>query len=549
MTCYTNTTIPGSKFSLPDFNITGLISQQRYCETSKNTDCYNRGNAVVNEGGYKEFCNTDNLCTNCGTPTKDSSKSTATCHNTTHITNKTHYTYSSFPTCNGAAPTFLTACGTGKICSSNNECVTPNSDCTTNGACNENQPCSNPNHCGGKLTCDSNTCKDPKDCRVHNNCTSSETCDETPDCKSGLNLKCSGSKTCQTHTSDNCQSKGTCGNGQTCNPGSDNCEAGLTCESDSSKCRSTNDCRVNGNCQNGNTCTPDSTDCGTGLTCESDSSKCRSTNDCRVNGNCPSGHTCTPGSDDCGSGLTCSSSGTCQTKRNCPDARETCVNSYSRVKDRPANCGTTTYENCGSSKVCYRFSHNDARCVNPRNLGQSCVADVQCSGSSICEDRKCINPCTRTVTCNGQTATITSTRCQEDTQTCADSKYCQERTGNGVACLDRKNNGMTCSLNKQCKSEVCDDAYNKCKPRESSCLVNAQCYGNPNKPYCKISQFECVGCLSHTNCPDNEWCYSNQCVNKKPNGASCTSDSQCQSNNCVYFPGPDFFECQPPGVQ
>jgi len=472
MTCYTKNIFTGNT-DFGDFRIVGLISQQKYCEALA-SKCHNNGDPFTEDGKVEDCIN--NLCTIC-TPKEKSTPSTSyTCHNTTHRNLTKTFTYD--VSCQGVSNTYTSdnpiSCGVGKVCSSSNTCVTPNSDCTSNGACDEEETCSSDSHCAGTLECDSgaNKCREADDCRSDNTCTSGETCDETPDCAG--NLKCSGSDNeCTTHSESTCASTGTCGEGKTCTSSGNECEAGYGCDADSNKCVKINDCRWNNNCNSGSSDTCyHSNDCGS-LTCNS--------GNCQTSGG--------GGGDD----------GTCQVNQNC-------VNGYSQVQQRYRGCGTGIIDTCSSSEVCRKFSTNDARCVSPYvNKGAYCSHDRQCKNSLQCTSGTC-GTCTQSATCNGNTATITNTKCQTlPPRNCGSGDYCQ--SGDGGGCKDKKDDGQSCSTDPECESGTCGDNSNICIKAGGQCGGPSDCPSN--KKAC--INYECEDCSQDSHCASDEQCTNNRC--------------------------------------
>jgi len=327
------------------------------------------------EDGKVEDC-VNKLCKLC-TPKKGSAPSTSyTCHNTTHRNLTKTFTYD--VSCQGVSNTYTS---------------------------------DNPISCGvGKVCSSSNTCVTPNsDCTTNGACDEEETCSNDNHCAGTLECE-SDSNKCR--ESDDCRQDNSCVSDEICDLTPD-CNGDLKCTSDNQCSTHTNsNCKSTNTCGEGRACVVGDKDCEAGYTCDSDSNKCVKLGDCKLDNNCRAYHYCYA-TNDCAGSLQCRSqsggaTSTCQSER------------------RSCTCNPTL--ECTSS-------------TNLKSSGSCCsTINTNCAATGrICENGACVNPPVTSITCSGNTATITDSNGNTDTDNCNSNQYCKAGVGNG--CLNKKNNG------------------------------------------------------------------------------------------------------------
>merc|ERR1719235_3140201 len=127
--------------------------------------------------------------------------------------------------------------------------------------------------------------------------------------------------------------------------------------------------------------------------------------------------------------------------------------------------------------------------------------------------------CTRDAECNTYRYNYDDNYNRNSDQYCKDGR-----------CVDQKVNGSACTRNMECDSWNCDPKTFKCAEPTvglgKACTRDSEC-----APICVTVDDECDDYETAFCGPDPE--SYKRCTSKLDNGADCTSNDQCQSNNCV----------------
>lgn len=406
--------------------------------------------------------------------------------------------------------------------------VTPASTCDGKGGCRtpSNQPC-------GGFVCEKGACKI--------SCTSAT---EAKDCvppatcvKGSCGLKVNGA-TCS--SASQCQS-GFCTEGVCCNSACADASSGGLCKT----CKGTPTVAA-GTCTNVPAGTSDS------------KGRCAASN---------------PANGDCSNAGTCDGAGKCQPwsastgcrKESCADASTGSTHTFAASCDGKGTCPAASVAPCGSyvcsatSPTCLNNCASNADCANnltclkTNNLcggklpaGEVCVADSDCGTGLVCSDEKvcCNAACTsgcqscklsgKVGTCanipSGSPARVTSP------VTCAASADGQcglSGNCNGSNACESK---ATCSVdNSKCPTDTtkqlnatgtcssatsCDPVYKSCGAY--LCVDGQGCAG------------DCSSANEKANCNTAAGysCIEKTCQ-KKPLHAACTTNIECDNNQCV----------------
>lgn len=437
-------------------------------------------------------------------------------------------------------------CGSGKIC------------CSSNAWCSSGQECSSSYYCvekasepkvGNGYTCDSNDDCESGWCSAYTCCKSGEKCcQQTSHCSSfhGLSgYECNSQNYCTQITKKS--------NGQSCYSGSEcssgNCYNMICCESGKNCCKYASDCASGQVCgssyycvqepkkSNGQWCTY-STEC--------QSSNCQNSVCCDAGKNCCKYDYHCPAGDACGTSYYCidvvkkSNGQSCSLNSDCESGN--CK--YSTCCEAGKSCCTTT-SNCQSGYTC----GSNYYCVQTikKTNGQSCSSSSDCE-SGNCQNNLCCS--------SGQTCCSSNSHCPTP-YVCGTSYYCIQIT--------KKTNGQSCSSSSDCESGncqnyICCTSGKTCCSSSSNCPSGYECGLNyycvqpakkSNGEYCG-SNTDCTSgncksntcceagktcCYSNSNCPSGYTCGSSfYCLQtiKKSNGQSCTSNTDCESGNCMH---------------
>ncbi len=340
-------------------------------------------------------------------------------------------------------------------------------------------------------------------------CSGTKICDATGKCKLKTSQPCASNELCATgFCSDavccNVACGGSCdacnlvGSAGTCTPrpaldlGSPICGDHLcngTAASCPTTCATDAQCGANAYCSAQSTCLPRKTP---GASCNP-ATECR-TAGCRV---------CTTG--QCSDGVCCDSA--------CGGACDVCTVALGALAD-----GTCTFapEGYGGAPSCGALACTGTSSACPA----TCLSDAQCASSRYCSAAgECVVRKTKGASCN---------------------------TSAGVDCLK---GGCRACANGACSDGVCcdsacDGACDVCKASlgassDGTCTTAA--VGSPGSPSCGAKVCDGAGaacpgkCAKDADCASGSFCLvaSGECVSEQPNGASCTTATQCQSRSCV----------------
>lgn len=284
----------------------------------------------------------------------------------------------------------------------------------------------------------------------------------------------------------------------------------------------------------------------------------------------------------------CESDGDCLGKGNCCKLYQLGISSYGLYCGEPVG-PKLAGESCTESAEC-----KSGDCVE-LNYGEicfgGCKSDMDCKGESICgtiginlggdqkfEVAACVAP---PPGCKGDSSCAEGTVClpgQHPDLPNTILGFCGPPTGS-------KTGGSICSADSECQTGNCIDLFEKeinicwatCATDEN-CLPGLYCYenlvyfgfdqGTPDEQDDKyFSPGTCAPllgsfqtCWADTDCPGSEYCnlYSDttwtalepRCVSSKGNvaaGGSCSSDTQCKSNDCIMPAGLCFGLCKANG--
>ncbi|MEE8408149.1 MAG: hypothetical protein V3T05_00960 [Myxococcota bacterium] len=237
------------------------------------------------------------------------------------------------------------------------------------------------------------------------------------------------------------------------------------------------------------------------------------------------GQTCSSDSA-CGNG-NCECDGANCSTRECSAVDCTCTyntNGTTSTCDGPLNNGLDDPQDCVGVNGCYAG-------VCLLDNGQSCTGDSACgSGNCECVNSSCSGRECSAVACvcgyntNGTTATCDGSLNSGtlDPEDCDGTSSCF-----GGQC--KAQDGQPCSADTNCGSNNCECTNASCGSRECSavgCLCTYNTDGTTGSCDGDLSSGiddpeDCIGIFS---------CYAGAC--EKDNGASCTTNTECNSNQC-----------------
>ena len=309
-----------------------------------------------------------------------------------------------------------------------------------------------------------------------------QSCSQNGECDSSV---------CNTQGSNTCEPANTCGNGAV--EGVEACDDGDTVNGDGCN----NLCKL----ENGGSCTLDA-QCGSGVCDTAGSNTCEPADTCG-NGKIEGSESCDDGGTANGDGC----SNMCKRENGVACTLDSqCV---SNVCDTLGSNTCEAANSCGNGKIEGTEACDDGGtsggdgCSNlcKRENGVSCTLDSQCA-STVC-DTLGSNTCEAANTCGNSKI--------EGSESCDDGG-----TANGDGCtnLCKRENGVACTLDSQCASNVCDTLGSNTCEAANTC-------GNG-----KIEGSE--------SCDDGGTANGDGCTNlcKRENGVVCTLDSQCASTVC-----------------
>jgi hypothetical protein len=329
---------------------------------------------------------------------------------------------------------------------------------------------------------------------------------------------CDASHQCKATNGHMCSTYSDCASGH--------CADGVCCDTD---CNDT--CKVCNLTAHLGTCSPVATGSEDPGTCVSDATQpryCDASSVC-TNGTKANGAACTA-SGQCTSGFCidgyCCSTACTTTCYSCglPGTLGSCAAIPPGQVDHSA---TTPCD--GSMQYCL----NGTCASNKKANGLACSTGTDC-GSGFCVDSTCCNSaCTGQCQSCGVAGSLGS--CvnlpagMQDTNSstmCAGSQYCD---GKGACQSGLKANGATCAAGTECGSMNCVDGV--CC--DSTCTT--ACYACNLPTSLGACTPVAAGANDGTACASPMFCTADaKCMGgKKANGATCTLDSDCGSNNCI----------------
>lgn len=160
---------------------------------------------------------------------------------------------------------------------------------------------------------------------------------------------------------------------------------------------------------------------------------------------------------------------------------------------------------CGSGWFC----DGDSTCVE-------CNNPTQCDDPGVCLDPICAgHQCGSALVPDG---TPTGNQTAGDCKT----EVCQQgMTSTQTSSGDLPVDGNACTLD-QCNGSV---------PANPPSPAGTMCTGPSGATVCNGGG-QCVACVSHTDCPADQYCDANRCVPDLLLGGMCTSQLQCKSGFC-----------------
>ena len=250
---------------------------------------------------------------------------------------------------------------------------------------------------------------------------------------------------------------------------------------------------------------------------------CRSNPDLGVFGQCvPAGLVGDPcfSSSECDDELYCSQlDGTCKEYRQ---EGESCV--FANRDDLSPDPSTALLR-CRADLSCDPITDT---CVARCQQGAQCSSDADCDDEQdlVCIVGRCDRQRGEGLVCAGDADCLDTLRCEADPSD-------PERN----ICTPLAANGEECFLHSDCNSGFCDPTLDRCAAPLSPGAIcrsgeDEQCRGGR----CESSY---IYCTTDTDCTGSNSCNlaSNQCdpycVELKPDGATCTLDSECFSDECI----------------
>lgn len=173
-------------------------------------------------------------------------------------------------------------------------------------------------------------------------------------------------------------------------------------------------------------------------------------------------------------------------------------------------CGSET-PCCGEARCIEYTVYDHRRCLMGRADGEFCYRDEQCSSLSCkggaCAAAGCVP---EGITCQSNSDCCAGTFCDElnNLYSYIPLQRCQAPKANGSSCTDHSH----------CQSGICNDY--QCVSSLCS-AVDVQCSGD-------VDCCEGLFCDTLTYAPV-------ACKAPRVNGANCTADNHCQSNNCEDY--------------
>lgn len=223
---------------------------------------------------------------------------------------------------------------------------------------------------------------------------------------------------------------------------------------------------------------------------------------------------------ECAENLYCSQlDGTCQRLRK---EGEVCVFTD---RDKPVPNPGTLVIRCEPGLSCDPVTDT---CVAPCQRGAVCSTDLECDDEQelSCIVSRCDKPRAEGLPCAESDDCVQGLLCGDDPENPGKS-ICQKRLEIGEPCL----------THPECDSDFCDPTTGLCAapvPPGSACPSgdDAECDGG-------ACNSDFVSCVDDMDCPSGRSCDVLQnrcesiCVALKPDGATCTGGTECESTACI----------------
>jgi len=390
--------------------------------------------------------------------------------------------------CDGALVSGTRVCSAGECKAGAVEVCTPFSCDPESNTCYDS--CAGSSQCSSGNVCQGDSCGLRK---------SGATCEANSDCESDF---CADGVCCTTACSGPCVSCDQVGNEGTCKP----VAAKLADPNKICRNEGQNSCGTSGVCDGKGACERYSagTVCGAGR-CEGGSQ--------------------IPAS-------TCDGTGSCKASPPIPCAPFVCGGNA--CKDR-----CTADADCTGGNTCQNGS------CGKKGPGQNCAGNLQCASNfcveGICCDSACHGTC-RSCSLSGSRGQCRNISAgQVDPRIAAGLKDATQICANdGVASCDRNglcNGNGGCQIFSQgteCRAQSCNDTTDV-YTRPSTCDGSGTCQVGTSA---SCGRYQCNGavcadsCASSAQCVTPNTCDANGSCGKKANGATCSTDAQCERGNC-----------------
>jgi hypothetical protein len=235
---------------------------------------------------------------------------------------------------------------------------------------------------------------------------------------------------------------------------------------------------------------------------------------------------------------------------------------HAQVSPPPPPTGCTSNENCGNCSTCVRGTCVPLVCdplEDPCKVNVCNPSTGNCEVGNAANDTSCNdnNACTTGDTCQNGTCTGTAITCPENPNPCKvnicdpatgcveqntnerglcgtqPTNSCQQNVCRSGACTtENKSNGTTCDTSNQCTADTCQGGVCTQGPVSVTCPTCQTC--NPANGTCGAVA---VGTTCGSSGSGQVCCAAPRVgMCRLPNGASCTGNGSCCSNNCSGSP-------------
>ncbi|HEY4121760.1 MAG TPA: hypothetical protein VGM56_28030 [Byssovorax sp.] len=260
---------------------------------------------------------------------------------------------------------------------------------------------------------------------------------------------------------------------------------------------------------------------------------------------------CATSGANAGSCVACTDDTTCSgATKVCDTTKNTCVqctaSDASACTGATPTCDTTT-ETCvacsgdfGSNGTSACPTSTDPWCATSGSTqGQcgKCTQDADCDGPTHAGPKCDV----MTGACGPATGCTTDADCNAD-------QWCNAEPMSTGACVAKLPNGQhlpsdpmdvaTCTMAvgaRVCSSGVCDTSDDTCgfANGDGPCTNTGECRDGE----CDMSTMTCLAptptCTTDADCPTGEYCAGTMCAVKLPDGSTCDTSAECQSDSCV----------------